>query len=141
MRLQFIPRSGRRPQSWSVTTEARPDVLPAGTDTGLQGAPSTQRPGTLALPVLGLAVLTALLRLSALGAPLSADEGGFLVVARQWRPGSSLYGDYWVDRPPLLLALFHVADALGGLPALRVMGCVAAGVTVLGVGLAVRRVA
>ena len=30
------------------------------------------------------------------------------------------------------LALFPAADSLGGLPALRLIGCVAAGVTVLG---------
>lgn len=32
-------------------------------------------------------------------APLSPDEGGFLMVASQWRPGGSPYGHYWVDRP------------------------------------------
>ncbi len=45
--------------------------------------------------------------------PLSPDEGGFLLLARQWSPGSSLYGDYWVDRPPLLLWLYGLAGRLG----------------------------
>jgi hypothetical protein len=101
---------------------------------------TTGRPGT-PLPVVGLALLAAVLRLPYLGSPLTPDEGGFLMVARQWRAGgSSLYGHYWVDRPPLLLELFRVADAGGGLTALRLIGCLAAAVTVLGVGLAIRRV-
>ncbi|MCZ4499088.1 MAG: hypothetical protein JWQ74_1641 [Marmoricola sp.] len=60
----------------------------------------------------------------------SPDEGGFLVVAGQWHSGSSLYGDYWVDRPPLLITLFRLADLLGGVPALRVLGALAAASTV-----------
>ena len=114
-------------------------ATPVGTD--VRGQRSTPSTDTVPLTVLGLAVLTTLLRLPILGAPVSADEGGFLMVARQWRPGSSLYGDYWVDRPPLLVALFQGADALGGLPALRLLGCLAAGLTVLAVGLAGHRAA
>jgi hypothetical protein len=91
--------------------------------------------------VVGLAVLGAVLRLPFLGAPLSPDEGGYLAVARQWSPGTSLYGHYWVDRPPLLLEIFRAADGLGGLTALRIVGCLAVFVTVLGVGLAARRAA
>ena len=60
--------------------------------------------------------------------PLSPDEGGFLMVARQWAPGTSLYGDYWVDRPPLLIALFGLA---GGPVGLRLLGLVAVVVSVL----------
>ena len=93
------------------------------------------------MTLLGLALLTATLRIPFLGAPMTPDEGGFLIVARQWRPGSSLYGDYWVDRPPLLLELFRLADGGGGLLALRLLGCLAAGATVLFVGLAARRAA
>ena len=47
------------------------------------------------------------------------------MLAAQWQPGSSLYGDYWVDRPPLLVGLFAVADRLGGPLALRAIGLVA----------------
>ena len=54
--------------------------------------------------------------------PLSPDEGGFLLVASQWHPGRSLYGQYWVDRPPLLLTIFDLAGHLGGATALRLMG-------------------
>lgn len=83
-----------------------------------------------------LAGLTALLRLPYLRVPLTPDEGGFLLVGRHWQHGSSLYGDYWVDRPPLLIALFRAADLAGGLPALRVLGCLVAATTVLGAALA-----
>jgi 4-amino-4-deoxy-L-arabinose transferase-like glycosyltransferase len=42
--------------------------------------------------------------------PLRSDEGGYLLIARHWRAGGEfLYGDYHVDRPPLLLLLFRVA--------------------------------
>jgi hypothetical protein len=63
--------------------------------------------------------------------PLSPDEGGYLIVASQWGPGSSLYGDYWVDRPPVLIGLFALADGVGDPWALRVLGCVAVVATVL----------
>ena len=63
--------------------------------------------------------------------PLSPDEGGFLLVASQWGPGSSLYGDYWVDRPPVLIGLFALADGMGDPWALRVLGCLAVVLTVL----------
>lgn len=81
--------------------------------------------------VAALAAAALLLRAPSLGAPLSDDEGGFLVVAAQWRPGTSLYGDYWVDRPPLLIAAFGVADRLGGATALRVLGGLAVVAAVL----------
>ena len=62
--------------------------------------------------------------------PLSPDEGGYLIVASQWGPGSSLYGDYWVDRPPVLVGLFTLVDGLGDPWALRLLGCVAVAATV-----------
>ena len=43
----------------------------------------------------------------------------------------SLYGDYWVDRPPVLIGLFALADGLGDPWALRVLGCLAVVATVL----------
>ena len=69
-----------------------------------------------------------------LSRPLSSDEGGFLMVAGQWHPGTSLYGNYWVDRPPLLIALFALAHAGGGAVALRVIGalCVTSSVVLAG---------
>ncbi len=75
------------------------------------------------------------------GRALSPDEGGFLILASQWSPGSSLYGDYWVDRPPALVGLFAAADWLGGPVALRIMGIVAVVVAVLLAGAIGRMVA
>jgi hypothetical protein len=72
-----------------------------------------------------LCALVGLSRLPLLHAPASPDEGGFLVVSSQWHSGTSLYGDYWVDRPPLLIAVFAVAHLLGGVVALRVIGLAA----------------
>src|SRR4051812_33721465 len=60
------------------------------------------------------------------------------MVAGQWSPGTSLYGDYWVDRPPLLVTLFRLADLLGGGPVvLRLFGaCFVAASVLLAGGLA-----
>ena len=71
--------------------------------------------------------------------PLGSDEGGFLLLARQLGDGSSLYGDYWVDRPPLLLWLFWLAGlgpvttTGGGLvaPGVKVVGAIAAVLSVV----------
>ncbi len=71
------------------------------------------------------------LRIRFITTPLSADEGGYLAVARAWASGKSLYTDAWVDRPQGLLLLFRGWDGLtGGSPeAIRAMaivfGCIA----------------
>jgi hypothetical protein len=53
------------------------------------------------------------------------DEGGLLVVAGRWHPGGPfLYGQLFVDRPPLLLLFFRLAWALGGVVPLRLLGLV-----------------
>jgi len=56
---------------------------------------------------LGVAALRAAYVLQ----PLRSDEGGYLYVARHWDLGGGtfLYGDYYVDRPPLLLGLYRLA--------------------------------
>lgn len=70
------------------------------------------------------------------GRTLSPDEGGLLILADQWSAGSSLYGDYFVDRPPLLVAIFALADALGGSAwVVRGLGILAVVATVLLAGL------
>lgn len=92
--------------------------------------PATRR---LWVPAL-LALAAALVRLPFIGRPLSPDEGGFLLVASQWHPGASLYGAYFVDRPPLLVALFGLADAVGGEVPLRLLGILAVVVAVLAAG-------
>ncbi len=54
--------------------------------------------------------------------PLRSDEGGYLFVARHWRAGGEfLYGDYHVDRPPLLLAIFRIAALVEWDQAIRVL--------------------
>jgi hypothetical protein len=53
----------------------------------------------------GCLVLALLLRVPYLATPLGRDEGGLSYIAQHWADGhGSLYGAYWVDRPPLLIA-------------------------------------
>ncbi len=51
------------------------------------------------------------------------------MVGNHWHDGTSLYGNYWVDRPPLLLWL---NDLAGGVTRLRILGLTASVLTVLG---------
>lgn len=92
--------------------------------------------------VTALAVLSGALWLPFAGRALSPDEGGLLIIGGQWSAGDSLYGDYFVDRPPLLIAVFSLADALGGSAwVVRGIGIVAVVATVLLAGLVGRLVA
>ena len=71
--------------------------------------------------VVGLLAVTLLLRLQAFLWPLKPDESGFLLVSRDWHPQpESIYGFYFVDRPPTLIGLFRLADVIGGAYAPRV---------------------
>ena len=72
--------------------------------------------------VIAMAVGVCLAWLPFAGRSLSPDEAGYLIVGGQWAEGSSLYGDFWVDRPPVLIAIFEAADALGGAVPLRLIG-------------------
>ena len=89
--------------------------------------------------VVGLAIAIAVLaRMPLLDLPAWADEGGFLTVGGAWHLGGStgpggLYGDLWVDRPPVLITVYGLAERLGGLVTLRLMGALAAAVTIAGV--------
>lgn len=86
--------------------------------------------------VTALAALSGAAWLPFAGRTLSPDEGGLLILADQWSAGSSLYGDYFVDRPPLLVAIFALADALGGSAwVVRGLGILAVVATVLLAGL------
>jgi hypothetical protein len=71
-----------------------------------------------AYPVRTLLLLLAVgaaLRLPFAWTPLESDEGGFLMVAKQWHGhGNALYTDQWVDRPPFMLLVFKFAATLGG---------------------------
>lgn len=71
----------------------------------------------------GLAVVLAVAsRLLFLDVTVYPDEGGYLLVARQLHSGGPfMYGNFFVDRPPLLLALYRLADALGGIHSLRLI--------------------
>ena len=87
-----------------------------------------------------VALAAVLARLPLLTSDPTSDEAGFLMVGQQWHAGgSSLYGDYWVDRPPLLISIFRVAAQLGGLVPLRLIGCVATVAVVLGTAHVARR--
>lgn len=91
------------------------------------------------LPVV-VALVAVALRLPLLENAASPDEAGFLTVAGQWHAGgSSLYGNYWVDRPPLLISLFRLAALAGGLVPLRLLGCLAVALIVLGTAHVARR--
>jgi hypothetical protein len=92
-----------------------------------------------------LALATVVLRLPFVLSPLGIDEGGYAYVASRWIEASGdLYGDQWVDRPPLLLALYALAhllgDVVGEALALRVLGTAAALVVVLACADTARRV-
>jgi hypothetical protein len=78
------------------------------------------------------AALAFLLRLPGLTRPIRPDEAGWFLVARSWHPrADSVYGEHFVDRPPSLIGLVDLADHLGGLVTFRVVGALAAAVTVL----------
>lgn len=101
------------------------------------------RGGDLRRWVVPLAVAAAfVLRLPGLLDPITSDEAGFTLVARTWDPTpDSLYGPHFVDRTPLLLAVFRAADLVGPVWGIRVLGAVGAAVTVFLVSRAARLVA
>jgi hypothetical protein len=91
--------------------------------------------------LVGCVLLALVLRVPYLSTPLGRDEGGLAYMAQHWGSGhGSLYGAYWVDRPPLLLVLFKLA-VLGGQDGVRALGAVAAVALVIGVALLARAVA
>jgi hypothetical protein len=81
--------------------------------------------------LLACLATTLLLRLALVEVPLTIDEAGYAYVASQWGDAAgSLYGAQWVDRPPLLFALFALVEPFGDL-GVRLLGCVAAVTVVL----------
>lgn len=58
--------------------------------------------------------ISVLARLRMAWAPISADEGGFVAIARAWGHGNVLYRDVWVDRPQGLLLIYRCWDWLTG---------------------------
>ena len=90
-------------------------------------------------------ILTLLLRAPWYDAALGRDEGGVAMVARDWHGGGPFaYGSLFLDRPPLLVALYRLAgDSQVGI---RALGAVAGGLlvvtsTLLAVRIAGRRAA
>lgn len=82
--------------------------------------------------VLACVLVAVALRLPFLNSPLGIDEGGYAYVAANWHVGDGgIYGDQWVDRPPLLIALYAVALAAAGDVGVRLLGCVAAALLVV----------
>lgn len=90
-------------------------------------------------PVLWVMAAVVLIRLPFLAALPSPDEAGLLIVGGQWHDGASLYGDFWVDRSPMLLGVYEIAAELGGVIVLRLLGLVAVITTVLLCALTARR--
>lgn len=81
-----------------------------------------------------VAAVTFLVRLIGLTRPVRADEAGFELVARAWAPGpASVYGPYFVDRPPPVIALFKLSDAIGGPLFIRIIGALACAALVLAI--------
>lgn len=94
-------------------------------------SPRGRRPATpLALHLVLVVGLMVVVRLLYLGEPAGRDEAGFLLVGSGWDQGSSLYGSYWVDRPPLLIWIMELA---GSVSSLRLWGLSASVLMVLGV--------
>src|SRR3954453_15336847 len=89
--------------------------------------------------VVAAIALTIVLRAPWLDAPLNRDEGGDALVAQTWSHGGPFaYGNVFLDRPPLLPALYRLAgDATG----IRILGAVAAALLVLTTALIAARVA
>ncbi|MGN0064552.1 MAG: ArnT family glycosyltransferase [Nocardioides sp.] len=82
-----------------------------------------------------VAALAVVGRFPALLWPLRPDEAGFLLVARAWAPtADSVFGPYFVDRPPTMIAVVWLADLVGGAYFLRVVGALACALSVLLVG-------
>ncbi len=90
--------------------------------------------------IVWLAALAAFLaRFPSLLWPLRPDEAGFLLVARAWLPApASLYGPYWVDRPPPMIWLMRATDAVGGPYAHRFLGAIGCSLLVLAAAAAAR---
>jgi hypothetical protein len=87
--------------------------------------------------LVGVAIALSL-RLPFLDAAVGRDEGGDLMIAEAWHHHAApfLYGPYFLDRPPLLVELYHLADTVKGV---RILGAIASSAAVvIATALAVR---
>lgn len=88
------------------------------------------------------AVMAFVARFPGLLWPLRPDEAGFLLVSRAWQPeADSVYGRYFVDRPPPIIWLMQATDALGGAYTHRLVGAVGCSLLVLASAAAARELA
>jgi hypothetical protein len=80
---------------------------------------STSTAGFLVL----VCFVTVMVRLAYVWMPLRSDEAGYLLAARHWAPetGRFVYGDYHVDRPPLLMGIYRFAALWESDAAVRVL--------------------
>src|SRR5689334_7654501 len=84
----------------------------------------------LAISIAAGLVLTLLLRAPWHDAALGRDEGGVAMIAGAWHSGGPFpYGSFFLDRPPLLVALYRLVGA--GHDGVRVLGAVAAALLVV----------
>lgn len=101
-----------------------------------------RRPSASTLVVVASALVAAAARMPGIGWSVGPDESGFTLVARTWHPtAGSPYGQYWVDRPPPLIALVKLTDAIGGVHALRWVAAVGCAFLVLAAAALAREVA
>lgn len=125
------PRSPLRP-SRLAKPGSRSDTGPRACAPG-DGASQGLFPVRFHWFVFACVLLAVALRLPYVTVPLGVDEGGIAYIAQAWPGGQgSLYGAYWLDRPPLLVVLFKVA-VLAGDTGIRALGAVAAALIVVGV--------
>ncbi len=98
--------------------------------------------GPAALVTVAVAALVAAAaRLPATAAPLGPDESGYTLVARAWAPEpESPFGPYWVDRPPLVIAVYRLADAVPGGAGIRWFAVLAGALAVLAAAMTAREV-
>lgn len=89
----------------------------------MTAVPRLRAPGAALVTCLLAALVAVALRVPFVHDLPYTDEGGLLVVAAHWHPdGHFLYGNLFVDRPPLLLLFFRLASDMGGIVAVRLLG-------------------
>jgi 4-amino-4-deoxy-L-arabinose transferase-like glycosyltransferase len=95
-----------------------PPVALVSTRDGTRSPVPTSPRGFLGI----LCLVVVLVRATYVPRPLRIDEGGYLLIARHWHSGGEfLYGDYFVDRPPLLMLIFRAASFTEWDQAIRVI--------------------
>src|SRR3954454_13089774 len=111
-------RCGRVPpdiaSAHALPTDTRQRMRTTNAMMGVTKQEAERRRTMLVLALASLATLA--LRLLYVTVPLGVDEGGLASVAKAWGTGGgSIYGAYWLDRPPLLVALYKAAGVVGAL--------------------------